>query len=177
MADDVTDQQQDKQDIKIENIPVTIHMQYIKDLSFENPAAPDTLIGLSENNMDLKVRIDLDAKPIESKDVPNLYEVVLRVNVLAQKEEESVFLVALDYGAVVSVGKDVSEDMHHPLLFIQIPHLMFPFSRQIIASVTAEGGYSSVRLAPINFETLYKERFKEEIAASKAEAEAEKTNA
>ncbi|MFP4097788.1 MAG: protein-export chaperone SecB [Alphaproteobacteria bacterium] len=176
--ENAADQMLDGEDksVEIQDLPITVHLQYIKDLSFENPGTPNVLVGLEDKNHSIKIHVDIMANNIEvedKKDINNLYEVVLRTHVLAEVGNNPVFMVELDYGMLVSIGEGVSENMHHPILFIQIPQLLFPFSRNIISSMTADGGFPPVRLTPINFEALYRERFKEELEASQREAEAQ----
>ncbi len=42
-----------------------------------------------------------------------------------------------------------------PLIWIECPRLLFPFTRQIMAEVTREGGYPPLMINPIDFTPLY----------------------
>lgn len=150
--------------------PVQIHTQYVKDLSFENPNAPDTLRagqgGQTGPQMD--ININLDARPIEDKDIKSLYEVVLTLSATAKRDKTTVFLAELQYGIVASL-ENVPEDQHHPVLLIEVPRMAFPFARQILADATAAGGYPPLLLNPVDFHAMYLDRFKDELETAQKE--------
>ena len=150
------------------DMPINILAQYIRDLSFENPQAPDSLKG-GQKPPEMELNIGMDARKIESKEVENLYEVVLNLRAAAMRDKDPVFVTELQYGVTVAIN-GVPEENHHPLLLIEIPRLAFPYARQIMSEVTVQGGYPPLMLNPIDFQALYMERYKNEIEASKKEA-------
>ena len=42
------------------------------------------------------------------------------------------------------------------------PNLLFPYARELISSLVARGGFQPLLLAPINFDTLYTQRLKQQ---------------
>lgn len=157
-----------EQAVEAQDIPVNIIAQYVRDLSFENPNATDVLRGGKElPEMDLN--IGMDARKIEDKDDNALYEVVLNIRAEAKNGDDALFIGELQYGATVSIGDEIPEESHHPFLLIEIPRLIFPFARQIMADVTVAGGYPPLLLNPIDFHALYMQRFGDEIEAAQAE--------
>ena len=156
--------------IAAQDMPVTIHAQYVRDLSFENPNAPESLRP-SSKNPEMDINIGMDARKLEDKDVKNLFEVVLNVRAAALRGDEPAFIAELQYGVTVSIGDEVPEDNHHPLLLIEIPRMAFPFVRQIISDVTVQGGYPPLLLNPVDFHALYMQRFGAEIEAAQKEAQ------
>ena len=155
-----------------QELPVTILAQYIRDLSFENPNATDVIRGGQElPEMDLN--IGMDARKIPDDEDNALYEVVLSVRAEAKRGDAQLFIAELQYGATVTIGEEIPDDSHHPFLLIEIPRLMFPFARQIMSSVTVQGGYPPLLLNPVDFHALYMQRFGKEIEeAQKAAQEA-----
>jgi preprotein translocase subunit SecB len=150
------------------DMPINILAQYIRDLSFENPQAPEALkSGLPQPEMELN--IGMDARKIPSEELENLYEVVLNLRAAAMRGKDPVFVAELQYGVTVQIN-DVPEENHHPLLLIEIPRLAFPYAREIMSDISIKGGYPPLMLNPIDFQALYMERYKEEIDASKEEA-------
>lgn len=149
------------------DLPVNIHAQYIRDLSFENPNAPQALRG-GQGAPEMDINIGMDAREIEIEGFSNGYEVALNVKASAKRKDETVFIAELQYGVTVSIGDKVPEDTHHPLLFIEIPRLAFPFARQILSDLTVAGGYPPLLLNPVDFHALYMQRFGKEIAAQRA---------
>lgn len=158
--------------IQASELPLTIHAQYIRDMSFENPDAPHSLrAGQTQPEMD--INIGMDARKLEDSDMGNLYEVVVNVRATATRGEKPMFIVELQYGITVQLT-GVPEDQHHPVLFIEIPRLAFPFVRQIISEATIQGGFPPLLLSPVDFQALYMERFKDELQASMQNGEAKK---
>ena len=141
----------------VDRLPVTIHAQYIKDLSFENPNAPFPL-QRAEGAPDIKVDFSMDAQKIELEGYEDTYEVLLYISVNAKKGGLTSFIVELEYGMAVSVN-DVPEDKVHPLLLIEMPTYLFPYARQIVSDMTQAAGYMPFMLAPVNFKALYRQRF------------------
>lgn len=125
--------------------------QYVRDLSFENPHAPESLVsgwGAPETG----IQITLQHKPIQE----DTFDVTLHLRVEAKKKDEDkkVFIIDLVYGALVQL-KNVPRDQHAPAIMVEVPKLLFPFAREIIANTTARGGYPPLYLAPVSFEALY----------------------
>ena len=149
-------------------MPINIHAQYIRDLSFENPLAPHSLRGEKQPEMD--INIGMDARDLEDDKIENLYEVVLNVRATAKDGEQTLFIAEVQYGITVSLN-NVPEDQHHPLLLIEIPRLAFPYVRQILTDVTSQSGFPPLMLAPFDFHSMYVERFKDELEASQKEAQ------
>lgn len=143
-------------------LPLQVHAQYIRDCSFENPNAPDSLrAGQEQPKTDISV--NMDSRPIESDKIKHLYEVSLRVMAKASRGSTPVFVAEVEYGTLVSLG-DVPEDKHHPLLLIEVPRLTFPFLRQTLAELTQQGGYPPLVLSPVDFTNLYIQRFSCDLA-------------
>ena len=151
-------------------MPINILAQYIRDLSFENPNAPESLRGGEPPQMD--INIGMDARKIPDDQMPNLYEVVLNLRAIALRSGEPMFVAELQYGVTV-VLNNVPEESHHPLLLIEIPRLVFPYARQILSDMTMNGGYPPLMLNPVDFQALYMERFKDDIDAARQEVKSQ----
>ncbi len=152
------------------DLPVSILTQYVRDISFENPNAPDSLRG-GLTAPELDVNIGMDARKLPDGEIKNLYEVVLNAKAEAKRGDKVVFLAEVQYAMVVNVGANVPEENHHPLLLIEIPRLAFPFVRQILSDLTSQGGYPPLLLGLVDFHALYLERFGPEIEKYRRELE------
>jgi len=148
--------------------PVVVHAQYIKDLSFENPNAPQSLMP-GAKGPDMDININLGARDIKDEQLKDLYEVTLTLTAKATREDSAVFVAEISYGALTSL-QGLPENQHHPILFIEVPKLIFPFARQVLSDLTASGGYPPLLLNPAAFHATYLERFSKEIEASKNES-------
>lgn len=149
--------------------PINILAQYVRDLSFENPNAPESLRGGKEPPQ-MDINIGMDARKIPSKNPDNLYEVVLNIRAIAFQDDDPLFIAELQYGVTVAI-EGVPEENHHPVLLIEVPRLAFPFARQIISDLTVQGGFPPLMLNPVDFHALYMERFKEEIEEARRQEE------
>ncbi len=163
------DENNNKQ-IQADALPITVHAQYVRDISFENPNAPDSL-RTDLANPDMEVNVSMDARKIEDNEIKDLYEVALTLSATARRNGDTLFIAEVIYGMTLSIGDMIPEEQHHPVLFIEIPRLIFPFARQIMATITSQGGYPPLLLNPVDFQALYMERFKDEIEKSKNQAE------
>lgn len=140
------------------NLPLMIHAQYVKDISFENPTAPHSFrSGLSQPKMDMN--INLDAQAIDDPQIKNFYEVTMKINARALRDGEPVFIAEIIYGIAVSIQDGVPENQQHPMLMIEVPRLAFPFVRQILSDLTQSGGYPALLLGPVDFYSMYMSRF------------------
>ena len=136
--------------------------QYVKDLSFENPRAPDSL------RVDGKPAIDLGVEMNAQGRKDGLFEVDLRLTVKASTETMTVFNIELLYGGLFAL-QGVAEQDIEPLLLIECPRYLFPFAREIIARATSDGGfYPPFMLDPIDFAGIYVAR-QQQIARAPAE--------
>jgi preprotein translocase subunit SecB len=137
--------------------PLVIHRQYLKDMSFEAPNSPEVLKPANTRpEMDMNILIDV--QKLESEEFEYLYEVVLTINVTASRDDKTLFLTEVIYGTTASIT-GLEEKKHHPLLFIEVPQMMFPFARQIVANATASGAFNPLQLAPVDFRSMYLARF------------------
>jgi preprotein translocase subunit SecB len=129
--------------------------QYVKDLSFENPAAPQSLQALAQNKPDINVTVNLNARKLSEE----TYEVVLSITAKAEAKDKSLvgFVVEISYAGLFG-ARNLPEDSVEPFLLVECPRLLFPFARRIIADATRDGGFPPLLLDPIDFLALYQSR-------------------
>ena len=131
---------------------IRILAQFIRDLSFENPRAPESLRGGAAQPQ-IELGVEMNARSRED----GFYEVDIKLSAKAQRDDGPVFVVELLYGGVFQIAGVPAEDME-PVLLIECPRYLFPFARKIIADVTADGGYPPFMLDPIDFAGVYTAR-------------------
>ncbi|PLW76250.1 protein-export chaperone SecB [Cohaesibacter celericrescens] len=136
--------------------------QYIKDLSFENPNAPDSLRP-RENAPEINVQINVNAAPLSE----NEFEAELTLNATAMDGENTLFNVELLYAGIFSIS-NVPQEQLHPFVMIECPRMLFPFARQIISDATMRGGFPPLNVDPIDFAQLYRQRMMELAAQEQA---------
>ncbi len=136
--------------------------QYIQDLSFEVPNAPESL-RKPPDGAKLEVNVNVDASPAGE----DLYEVLLKLEATAGSDDQVIYTLEMIYGGVFAL-KDIPQEMVQPALFIDCAALLFPFARRILADLTRESGFPPLLLDPIDFSNLYRQRLEH------AQAEQEK---
>ena len=130
------------------SVQVSVEKIYVKDLSLENPGAPQTFRLSEAPSIEIGLRTRADQ--IE----PDVYECVMTVTVTATAGDRTVFLVEVAQAGIFSV-QGTTEETLQPVLAMHCPAMLFPYARQAIASATMNAGFPPVQLQPINFEALY----------------------
>lgn len=152
MAENTTGAAQGGEEQKPTGNPITIHTQYIKDLSFENPNAPES-VALQQQP---KINIDVDVEARTTQD-QKLHEVTVKINVKADVADKIAFIAELQYGAVVTLN--VADEHRLPVLLIEVPRMLFPYVRKIISDLTADGGFPPLMMQQIDFADLFRKKF------------------
>lgn len=123
--------------------------QYIRDLSFENPHAPQSLLAANARPA-IDVNVDLKAQKLQE----DVYEMTLHIGARAVAEGNTLFLIELAYAGIFQIA-GIPADRIEPLILIDCPFVLFPFARRVIADVTRDGGFPPLMLDPIDFHALY----------------------
>ena len=134
--------------------------QYIRDLSFENPGAPASIMGGSTSPQ-FSVGVNVGVE----KQTDDIYAVEISITAKAEREKTPLFQAEMVYGGVFRI-QGIPQEHMLPLLFIECPRLLFPFARQIIADATRNGGYPPLMIDPIDFAQMFQQRMAEEQAKS-----------
>jgi preprotein translocase subunit SecB len=128
---------------------MTVLAQFIRDFSFENPRAPQSLRMESRPEVDLGVEMSAKGRN------DGLFEVDLKLSVKASTPDGAMFAIELVYGGLFQLG-NIPEQMIEPTLLVECPRYLFPFARRIIADVSSDGGFTPpFFLDPIDFGALY----------------------
>ena len=132
--------------------------QYIKDLSVENPNAPDCYQWQDAPQLD--VQFNIAARALQGE----FHEVELKVQVTAKAEAGTCYIVDLTYGALIGM-RNIDEANMHAFTFAEAPRLLFPFARRVLADAVRDAGFAPLMLEPIDFGGLYMQQL-----AAQAEA-------
>ncbi len=122
--------------------------QYIKDLSAENPSAPQVFQWQGTPQLDVQFNLNVN------RVTDDVHEVILRIELKAASDQGSHFLVDLSYAGLFGM-RNVPEDAFAPFLLVEGPRLLFPFARQIVAEAVQNLGFPPVLLDPIDFAGAY----------------------
>lgn len=141
-------------------VPIQVLGQYIKDLSFENPRAPESMRNPGQPQVALNIQIK--TRQLAER----VYEVALVVEADAKTEAgEAFFLVELVYAGVFQLGDMIPNEAVAPVLLIECPRLLFPFARGLVATVTREAGVMPINIDVVDFASLYRQQLAQAGAA------------
>jgi len=129
--------------------PLIVKAQYIKDLSFEIPGAPEIFRRL---NAEPEIEVEINVQPDDLGD--GEFEVVLLVEVRATVDGETAFVAELNYAGLFELNSSIPEEYIGSILLVECPRILFPFARNIIASATSESGMPPLMLQPIDFNAI-----------------------
>jgi len=127
---------------------VNILAQYTKDLSVENPSAPQVYQWQVQPNLDVQFNINVQGA------AEDVHEVAIKIEVSARSENGVHFVVDLTYAGIFGL-RNLPEEALGPVLLVEAPRMLFPFARQIIADAVSNTGFPPLLLDPIDFGAAY----------------------
>ena len=142
---------------------LSIEKIYVKDLSLENPGAPQSF------QMAEAPQIEIGLRTRGEQVAPDVYECVLTLTVTARANDKTVFLVEAAQAGVFAI-RGVPPNQLQSVLAVHCPAVLFPYARETIADATMRAGFPPVHLAPINFEALYQQQLAQAAAEAPAVA-------
>jgi len=125
-----------------------IIVQYVKDLSVENPSAPESFQW--QDTPQLDVQFNIQARPVNEE----LQEVELKIQVSAKAQAGTAYIVDLSYCGLIGM-RNLDEAQAHAFTFAEAPRILFPFARRIVADAVRDAGFAPLMLEPIDFNGLY----------------------
>ncbi len=131
---------------------IRILAQYIKDFSFENPAAATPLMS---ERPDIKMIVDVSARPHAAGET--IFEVALKLAAAAENSGQPMFVCELVYAGLFEIA-GVNDEELEAILLIECPRLLFPFARRIMAEITRDGGFPPLMVDPIDFVGLFRQQ-------------------
>lgn len=142
-------------DLKDGQPPLAVNAQYIKDLSFEAPKAPLIFAVLKEEEPDVNINVSVNFSELKDEVYAedDIYEVVLKIEATCTINEDTAFLLELEYAGLFTLNVDA--ESKGPVLLIECPRLLFPFARNILADVSRDGGFPPLMLGPMDFASMY----------------------
>ncbi|MEM7211781.1 MAG: protein-export chaperone SecB [Pseudomonadota bacterium] len=134
------------------NLSIIAH--YIRDLSFENVAAQEGAQPQGQPEINVSVNLDAAGGP------DGRYQVSMKVNAAAKSGDQTRFVLELDYIGIFGIS-NVKQEHIHPLLFIECPRQLLPYTRRVVSDVTRDGGYPPLMLDNVDFAALYRQKLEQ----------------
>ena len=163
-----------------EQIKLNVLGQYIKDLSFEVPYAPDCFnrnherffnnTGKSDNSSadvsgmqvqyDTNVSVDMlqNSLGVEEEGM-EFYEVSLKVTVKVTNGLGIIAYISdIEYACTIGIA-NIAPNQVQRFLHTYVPHqFLFPITRALTSNSVLHGGFPPIALAPVDFDDLYDKR-------------------
>lgn len=128
----------------------TVEKIYVKDVSFEVPAAPQ--VFNEEGQPQLQMNLNQRVQRLNDA----AFEVVLGITLTCTIADKTAYLAEVQQAGVFGLTgfDDATLD---GMLGTHCPNVLYPYARQTIGDLIQSGGFPPFLLQPINFEALYAE--------------------
>ena len=151
--------QNDQQATQTNEAPIfRLQKLYIKDISFENPNAPE-VFTTPQGEPKVEVNLGLKNRKIEGD---ALYEVGISItaNITHGDDSKSLFMIEVEHCGVFTI-KNIPDEHMKAVLAVDCPTMMFPYTRQIISQMSVDGGFVPFLMEPVNFLALFQNQQKQ----------------
>jgi len=128
---------------------IAVGAQYVKDLSFESPNAPQ-VFAPTQSQPEINLGVNVHTRNLAERN----FEVLLALRLEAKLDGKLAFIAELAYGGVFALPP-MPEDQMRVMLLVECPRILFPFARQVLMSAVRDGGFPHIMVAPIDFGALY----------------------
>jgi len=129
---------------------LNIQKLYLKDVSFESPAAPGLFSADSDWQPQVNLQLNTETQPVGE----DVYEVALSVTITASEGERTAFLVEIKQAGLFEIA-GFGDEEHARILGAYCPGVLYPFAREVVADLVQKGGLPQLVLQPINFDAVY----------------------
>lgn len=133
----------------------SIEKIYLKDVSFETPAAPAVFV--EEWSPNINMELNTQATTVDE----NVYDVELTITVTAKNNDKTGFLVEVKQCGVFAIS-GMDDATLNGMLGAYCPNILFPYAREAISDLVTKGGFPQLLLAPVNFDALYAQHMQQE---------------
>ncbi|NBW76922.1 MAG: protein-export chaperone SecB [Sphingomonadaceae bacterium] len=134
--------------------------QYVKDLSVENPNAPDSFSWTDAPQID--VQFNIGARALSDE----VSEIELKIALKSIAQAGTAFIIDLSYCGLLGM-RNLDEASKHAFTYAEAPRILFPFARRVIADAVRDAGFPPLLLEPIDFNGIYLQQ----LAAQQGEGE------
>ncbi|BDX22365.1 protein-export protein SecB [Polynucleobacter sp. TUM22923] len=124
---------------------------YLKDLSLEQPHAPQILLIAAEP----QVEVEVDVAVTRLSD--DIFEVALIATVTAKVDDKALFLVEAKQAGIFEFN-NIPPEQVDPMLGIACPTILYPYLRSNIADTISRAGFQPIHLNEMNFHGMYEHR-------------------
>ena len=128
-----------------------IQRMYLKDLSLEQPNAPQILLEQTQPQVDINLAIA--AEPVTD----GIYEVTVTATVTTKVGDKTLFLIEAKQAGIFEI-RNVPPEQTEGILGIVCPQMIYPYLRAIVSDVCTRAGFPPVMLTEVNFQAMFEQR-------------------
>ena len=125
-----------------------IQRMYLKDLSLEQPNAPQSLLEQGAPQVD--INLALAAQPIQD----GVYEVTVTATVTAKVNDKTLFLIEAKQAGIFEM-RNLPQEQLEGILGIVCPQMIYPYLRAIVSDMCTRAGFPPVLLTEVNFQAMF----------------------
>ena len=134
---------------------LAIKRVYVKDVSFEVP------LGVEAFTRQWQPRVNQDIATEVHKLTDDQYEVVLKITISVQEEDQVVCLVEVQQAGIFLV-ESADPGRLAKILNTECPAILFPYARELIDNLAVRGTFPALMLPPVNFEAIFEQALVEQ---------------
>jgi preprotein translocase subunit SecB len=121
---------------------------YLKDLSLEQPNAPQILA--EQGQPQVEISLGLGAEPVGE----GVYEVSVTATVTAKLKDRVLFLVEAKQAGIFEI-RNLPAEQVQAIVGIACPGIIYPYLRAIVSDVCTRAGFPPVLLSEVNFQAMF----------------------
>ncbi|MFG6446931.1 protein-export chaperone SecB [Roseateles sp. BYS180W] len=131
------------------NAPVfQIQRMYLKDLSLEQPNAPQILLEQGQPQVD--INLALAAEPVAD----GIFEVCVTATVTTKVNDKTLFLIEAKQAGIFEM-RNLPQEQLEGILGIVCPQMIYPYLRAVVSDVCNRAGFPPVVLTEVNFQAMF----------------------
>lgn len=133
---------------------------YLKDVSFEAPRVPGILFGHGPPAVEYHVSNTYQLSVEASRNLGEVYDVTVHVTVKATGGDKVLFLIEVQQGGLFEL-KGYTAEEQETVLHTRAPEALYPYVRELVASLAHRAGFPRLSLQPIDFSARHAEETRE----------------
>jgi len=125
-----------------------IQRLYLKDLSLEQPHAPQIL--LDQTQPSVEINLGLSAEPVTD----GIFEVSVTATVTTKVGDRTLFLIEAKQAGIFEI-RNLPQEQLQQILGIACPGIVYPYLRAVVSDVCTRAGFPPVLLTEVNFQAMF----------------------
>lgn len=128
-----------------------LQRMYLKDLSLEQPNAPQILLEQQQPQVD--IQLSMGAEGVAD----GVYEVTVTATVTTAVGDRTLFLIEAKQAGIFEI-RNIPEDQMQGIVGVVCPQMIYPYLRAIVSDVCTRAGFPPILLAEVNFQAMFEQQ-------------------